>query len=377
MLAAGDVMKLFEHLARLERDANGPMVDAMIRAAEGADVILSTGLTLLRGVVLAEKFDKPHRVLCLQPITPTVAFPHFLLPFANLGWGTLNRYSYGFVFDRIWSEVAGSVNAMRRTLGLPAWQRRPKVEHSLRSINLYSELLVPPPKDCTAHAQPGFIRLQLEDRERLGEASIETALDTWLAEGEAPIYFGFGSMPVLDPGALLGDIAGLCEELNTRALVGAGWTQYDQSALGERVFVAKHFNHDVVLPRCVAAVHHGGAGTTHSVLAAGLPSLVCPIFSDQPFWARRLEQLEVGLSLPFRQLNRRSLAVMLPQLMHTELRQRAATLGNRLRQEEGALNAVHVIANLAQGQVGPSDAPLASSTSHYRGRHDQQINAQQ
>jgi UDP:flavonoid glycosyltransferase YjiC (YdhE family) len=36
-----------------------------------------------------------------------------------------------------------------------------------------------------------------------------------------------------------------------------------------------------------ATVHHGGAGTTAASLRAGIPSIVCPFFGDQPFWARR------------------------------------------------------------------------------------------
>jgi UDP:flavonoid glycosyltransferase YjiC (YdhE family) len=38
-------------------------------------------------------------------------------------------------------------------------------------------------------------------------------------------------------------------------------------------------------------VHHGGAGTSHTAVAAGIPSVVVPHVGDQGFWASRLHAL--------------------------------------------------------------------------------------
>jgi len=48
-------------------------------------------------------------------------------------------------------------------------------------------------------------------------------------------------------------------------------------------------------------VHHGGAGTTGASLRAGLVTVIKPYFGDQYFWANRVEDLGVGLSI--RKLN--------------------------------------------------------------------------
>jgi UDP:flavonoid glycosyltransferase YjiC (YdhE family) len=42
-------------------------------------------------------------------------------------------------------------------------------------------------------------------------------------------------------------------------------------------------DHRALFPRAALVVHHGGAGTTHAVVAAGLPSVVVPHVGDQPF----------------------------------------------------------------------------------------------
>ena len=43
-------------------------------------------------------------------------------------------------------------------------------------------------------------------------------------------------------------------------------------------------------------IHHGGAGTTHAAVAAGVPSVVIPHVGDQPYWAARLHRLGVAPS---------------------------------------------------------------------------------
>lgn len=52
-----------------------------------------------------------------------------------------------------------------------------------------------------------------------------------------------------------------------------------------KTFINERVDHHVVLPRCLAAVHHGGAGTTHTVLhrAPG------PEFTAFPYLAARAE----------------------------------------------------------------------------------------
>ena len=44
-------------------------------------------------------------------------------------------------------------------------------------------------------------------------------------------------------------------------------------------------------------IHHGGAGTTASVLHAGVPHIIVPHFGDQKFFAGEVRRLGVGISL--------------------------------------------------------------------------------
>jgi sterol 3beta-glucosyltransferase len=52
--------------------------------------------------------------------------------------------------------------------------------------------------------------------------------------------------------------------------------------------------HAKIFPHCAAVVHHGGAGTLHQALRAGVPQIPAPHLLDQFFWSERLER--AGLS---------------------------------------------------------------------------------
>lgn len=53
-----------------------------------------------------------------------------------------------------------------------------------------------------------------------------------------------------------------------------------------------------LLPRCAAAVHHGGAGTALTALYYGIPQLVLPHGADQPANAAVVAERGAGISLP-------------------------------------------------------------------------------
>ncbi|XP_025798903.1 sterol 3-beta-glucosyltransferase UGT80B1 isoform X4 [Panicum hallii] len=49
-----------------------------------------------------------------------------------------------------------------------------------------------------------------------------------------------------------------------------------------------------LFPRCAAAIHHAGSGSTAAALLAGTPQVVCPSLLDQFYWAERLHWLGVA-----------------------------------------------------------------------------------
>ncbi|XP_051146524.1 sterol 3-beta-glucosyltransferase UGT80B1 isoform X2 [Andrographis paniculata] len=49
-----------------------------------------------------------------------------------------------------------------------------------------------------------------------------------------------------------------------------------------------------LFPKCAAAIHHGGSGSTAAALHAGIPQVICPFILDQFYWAERMFWLGVA-----------------------------------------------------------------------------------
>src|SRR3712207_485821 len=70
-----------------------------------------------------------------------------------------------------------------------------------------------------------------------------------------------------------------------------------------------------VLPRCSVAVHHGGAGTVHAAVRAGVVSVTVPFLADQPFWGALLHRRGLGAApVPVRRLTTDRLGAALATL---------------------------------------------------------------
>ena len=250
-----------------------------------------------------------------------------------------------------WDLTRRAENDQRGELGLG--RTRVHLPTRLRDagaveIQAYDPALVPGLADEWGPRRPltGFLALDDAARARLGEAgsgsgagpdgALDAGLDAWLDDGDPPVYVGFGSMPVADPPALLAAVDDACADLGVRALVSAGWNDFSAGDPGasldeKRVRVVGAVDHAAVLPRCRAAVHHGGAGTTGAVLRAGLPAVVGWYSADQPMWGDLLRGAGVGVARRASTLTRPGvLAGALSEVLDDATAARAAALGARL-----------------------------------------------
>jgi len=243
----------------------------------------------------------------------------------------------------------------RRELGL-APQKATVVsrakELGLPTLQLWSEHLVPHPVDAGPRAvTTGFIRVPASVRERLGEGTPPPELVQWLSAGKPPLYLGFGSMPMPTLEAFTRDVLSLATELDQRFVVCGGWNDVDavKALGGERLFFARAVDHGWLFPKCAAVVHHGGAGTTFAAAEAGVPSVVCSFFADQPFWGSRIERASAGAHVPFTKLNQKSLRAALQRALSPDVLSGAAGLGRKLRAEDGNARALDALEKLFRG----------------------------
>jgi sterol 3beta-glucosyltransferase len=312
--------------------------DALIDAAEGADVLvtghnvqdLAQSLAIARGI--------PQAVVHLFPVMPTAEFTAPLLTGRQLPTPALRRASHRLLIHLWWRGNLDANRALAHRLG---FARPPRSSLHLCTdprtlvLQAFSPSVLPKPRDWGDNwPVTGFWQLPTAVRGPLGEG-LPGDLAAWIDAGESPVFLGFGSMPVLDPDGLLAMAAEVTRSLGVRAVVNMPSTDRGASAAGqpEHLRTVGAVDHERLLRRCSAAVHHGGAGTLAASLRAGLPTMVCSVWADQPFWGRRVETLGAGAHVPFKRLDRSTLEAGIRKLLSDPVREHAAQLGGAIRSE--------------------------------------------
>jgi sterol 3beta-glucosyltransferase len=205
----------------------------------------------------------------------------------------------------------------------------------------YSPAVVPKPPDWSEHAHvTGYWFLDHPQ-----EWQPPADLVGFLESGPPPLYVGVGGITSRDPEKASRIVLDALRQSGQRGVIATGWGGLSRSDLPGEVFVTEAVPHDWLFPRMSAVVHHGGAGTTGAGLRAGVPSILVPVANDQPFWGRRVKALGAGPDpIPRKRLTADRLAhAMRVAVMDESIRKGAAELGQRLRAEDGVVNAVRII----------------------------------
>jgi sterol 3beta-glucosyltransferase len=241
---------------------------------------------------------------------------------------------------------------VRPQLGLPRYPWYGPYFHSRQQRVLYgfSRHVVPRPADWPDSAQiTGYWFLD----EPHWQPS--QALRDFLDAGPKPIYVGFGSMVSAQAEQFTACVLDAMGRTGQRAVLATGWggLAAKEGAQDERIFMTQGAPHDWLFPRMAAAVHHGGAGTTAAAVRAGIPSVIVPFYGDQPFWARCLQREGAAPpALDRKHLSAEALANAIDSTLQESMRRSAATLGERVRAEDGVGAALRCLQTW--GFVSPS-----------------------
>ncbi|KAI8539467.1 hypothetical protein RHMOL_Rhmol09G0185400 [Rhododendron molle] len=168
------------------------------------------------------------------------------------------------------------------------------------------------------------------------------SLVKWLKRGRAPIYIGFGSLPVQEPAKMTQIIVEALELTGQRGIINKGWGGLGNLAEPKDfVYLLDNCPHDWLFLRCAAVVHHGGAGTTAAGLKAACPTTVVPFFGDQPFWGERVHARGLGPApIPIEEFSREKLIKAIHFMQDPTVKQRAVEMAEAMEHEDGVTGAV-------------------------------------
>lgn len=341
------------------------VLQAMAREIEEADLVVYNPLSYFAGV-LAQSRGIPSVQVTYTPNFPSRHAASFLVGGGDLG-GVLNRLSYQSA--RVLPLMARG--GVRRFEALSGGARRlPLSAHPdtlSRAVSTqllaFSPALSPDdgawPRGAVA---TGFWRAPPRGGEGLPDH-----LKAFLAEGEPPLFIGFGSV-IADSQRITRVVLAALRIWGGRAILG----NVGAGALDAPAWPCPHIatvgavDYDLLFPHVAGVVHHGGAGTTAAVLSHARPSVVVASTGEQRYWGNHLAAAGAAEApLWLWRLRPEELAARIAAL-HADpaLRAGAARLSADLRGEPGLAGAVAVIERLAgigaDNDVGTPDGRIVA-----------------
>jgi sterol 3beta-glucosyltransferase len=269
-------------------------------ACKGTELLIAAP-TGFGGIHVAEALAIPFFSAFPMPWTRTRAFPHpFGVPDRNMG-GIFNYMTHVVIEEALGKAMKPMINRWRKnTLGLEPIAN--SLDHRKAPfLYSFSPSIVPNPSDW-----PDWIHIcgyWFLDNSEPDWIAPDTLLE-FLENGPPPVYIGFGSIIVSDPGMNLLNVEEMTRTIlegvaqaGVRCILSKGWsTRGKKSEIETIVYPSNVYQldkvpHDWLFPRCAGVLHHGGAGSTAAGLRAGVPTLIKPFFGDQYFWASRVQEV--------------------------------------------------------------------------------------
>lgn len=364
MASGGNPFVLLRQFVRLIEPLAVKSVRDGYAACQDADAIIFS-MTACFGSWIAERLRIPSCAAYCLPLTPTRAFTSTAFPdlpaWFPWGKGLYCRLTFLLGGLLLGEPLREAVNKARQeVLGMPPlpfgdvpWRSFPPGHPYLYG---YSPTVLPKPADWDgAKHVTGYWFLDHAKTFRPPAGLLD-----FLDAGPPPVYVGFGSMNTNDSDEATNLIADALRRAGQRGVLTTGWGGLKPTGISDDVYHLESAPHDWLFPRMAAVVHHGGAGTTAAGLRAGVPSVIVPFMSDQPFWARRVLELGAGPPpIPRKRLTAERLAEAIrTAVTDQDLQSRARDLGARIQEEDGVGQAVEAFhRHLGVKRRAPRPAP--------------------
>ncbi|MFI1104527.1 glycosyltransferase [Streptomyces melanogenes] len=311
--------------------------DSVATAAEGCDVVVTTGLIPAAAAAraVAENLGVPYVFVTDSPAR--LPSPHHP-PLAGPGWQlppgvTDNRVLWDLNGEQVNTLFGEGINTQRAAIGLPPVDDVGDHVLTARPWLAADATLSPWLRPAALDVVQTGAWIRPDNR------PLPAGLEAFLKAGPPPVYVDFGSLPGRD-----GDAHGTAwaavqaiRAQGRRVVFGHDWL--DQAVTDGRLdcFAVGRANLQALFPRVAAVMHHGDAGTTTTAALAGVPQLVVPQTPDQAYWASRVVDLGIGAAHDGPRLTYASLSVALRAALNPGIQARADALAVTIRTDGAAV----------------------------------------
>jgi sterol 3beta-glucosyltransferase len=236
-----------------------------------------------------------------------------------------------------------AINKYRKGHGLPCIDNVRSEVFNSRILNLliFSKVFKTEPDFLTSEFKiSGYLKIANDST-----FEIPDFLQKFLDSGTPPVFFSVGSLAFFedDHPEILDIFLEAIALCNCRAIIQAKKGQ--DTSDNPNVCFIDFIPHEIIFPLCLAVIHHGGAGTTHTTLLAGCPSIVIAYAWDQFYWGRELVRLGVAPGLLKRNnIDALQLAGFIKNLIvDQEYKVNAEKIRIKMKRENGVKKAVSLI----------------------------------
>ena len=328
------------------------ILDILSEEVRQADVFVSSYLFAHLGC-LAEKYNKPFCIVTFahnvipSPHYPPEPFPRLrFLPFplkrlySMFLWHVADRvivYTLNLVVGRILER--NDLPRCERFIFNPA---------ALSLIAVSPGVMQPKKIRNTSRMKfVGYLRWQAPE-----DPEMQRELEAFTGGERVPIL-NFGSVTFEETRKIMRRFH-MNWPSGKKIIIQSGWAglKMDRASRPEIKIIGR-VSHDQLFKMASVVIHHGGAGTTASVLHAGVPQIIIPHIADQFFFGKEVERLKTGISI-----GRRRWPENLPSAVNRvekspKLKNRAREIAAILAEEDGPGNAVRELESLGKSATVP------------------------
>lgn len=335
-LMRGTTLPSAADLSRYRTEMVDAQFDIFPTAADGCDALVAAGLAQIAARSVAEAAGIRYVYASYSAVN--LPSPYHAPP-PRPGWpepeANDNRTLWELDARNVNAQFRETLNGHRASIGLPP------VDNVRDHVFTDRPWLAADPVLGPWRETPGLDVIQTGAWTLADERPLPAELVTFLDAGAPPVYVGFGSMRPSP------DIARRAIEAiraqGHRALVSRGWADLDLVDDRDDCFAIGEVNQQRLFGRVAAVVHHGGAGTTVTAARAGVPQVVAALrLADNPYWAGRVADLDIGAALDGPAPTVDSLNVAFKTALAPETRARAKALGAKIR-TDGATVAANLL----------------------------------
>ena len=123
--------------------------------------------------------------------------------------------------------------------------------------------------------------------------ALPSYVEDFLGSGTPPVYIGFGSNPIQNPGKYTEMFERIRMITGQRLIISKGWAEFPVIN-SENILYVDEMPLEYLFPRMAAVIYHGGTGTMAAIARAGVPQAAFPFMADQFDNQKQIIKLGLG-----------------------------------------------------------------------------------